>query len=299
MQKTPPSLFDQSRWAHNRDKAAGDFPNFAFMKILAATRLAERLDIVRREFDDILDYGCHSGQLGQALPKAIRTGKNMRFIQSDVSSVFVKQAAMANPFAAASLVAEGEVLPIGQQSCDAILSALYLHWMNDLPGLLAQMRLALRPDGLLIANLLGGRSLHELRSCLSEAETEICGGMSPRCMPMADIKDMGGLLQRAGFALPVADAETLTITYSDMFSLMRDLRGMGGQNALIGRAPHFTRRDIFRRAAEFYHDRFQNEAGEVTATIELITITGWAPDKAQPRPLAPSQAHARIDKAFD
>jgi hypothetical protein len=117
-------------------------------------------------------------------------------------------------------------------------------------------------------------------------------------MPMADIRDMGGLLQRAGFALPVADAELLTITYPDMFKLMADIRGMGGQNALFGRVPHFTRRQIFMRAAEIYQDRFTNEDGQITASIELITLTGWAPDASQPRPLARGSANTSFDAAF-
>jgi SAM-dependent methyltransferase len=222
-------------------------------------------------------------------------------IISDHSAAFLNLAAQfvpTNAKAVESVLCEGEHLPVTPQSCDLVLSALYLHWMNDLPGLLAQMRLALRPDGLACVNLLGGRSLHELRACLSEAESEISGGVSPRCMPMADIRDMGGLLQRAGFALPVADAELLTITYPDMFKLMADLRGMGGQNALFGRLPHFTRRQIFIRAAEIYQDRFTNEDGQITASIELITLTGWAPDASQPRPLARGSANTSFDAAF-
>ena len=145
----------------------------------------------------------------------------------------------------------------------------------------------------------GGRSLTELRGCLAEAEAEICGGISPRVMPMADIRDIGGLLQRAGFALPVADSELLSVTYPDMFRLMADLRAMGGQNCLIGRVSHFTPRSVFMRAAALYQEKFSDPSGQITASIELITLTGWAPDASQPKPLRPGSATQRLAAALD
>ena len=213
----------------------------------------------------------------------------MHLTQTDASALFVQQAASASLFAQASLVMTDELLPVEQASCDAVLSSLYLHWMNDLPGMLTQIRLALRPDGLFLAVLLG-RSLTELRGCLAEAETELCGGLSPRVTPMADIRDLGSLLQRAGFALPVADAEMLTITYPDMFRMMADLRAMGGQNCLIGRAGHCItpRAAVFLRAAELYQQKYSDASGQITASVELITLTGWAPDASQPKPLGSS-----------
>ena len=301
MPEQTPQIFNHQAWIAQRNRAAASFGAFEFLKKLAAERLAERLQIVRRDFIDILDFGCHTGQVSRALQEVLAPKAPYHLTISDHSAAFLNLAAQfvpANAKAVESALCEGEHLPVALQSCDLVLSALYLHWMNDLPGLLAQMRLALRPDGLACVNLLGGRSLHELRACLSEAESEISGGVSPRCMPMADIRDMGGLLQRAGFALPVADAELLTITYPDMFKLMADIRGMGGQNALFGRVPHFTRRQIFMRAAEIYQDRFTNEDGQITASIELITLTGWAPDASQPRPLARGSANTSFDAAF-
>lgn len=301
MPEQPPHIFNHQLWIAQRNRAAAGFGGFEFLKKLAAERLAERLQIVRRDFIDILDFGCHTGQMGRALQSVLEHKTPYHLTISDHSTAFLNLAAQFTPVnavAVKSVLCEGEHLPVAPQSCDLILSALYLHWMNDLPGLLAQMRLALRPDGLAFVNLLGGRSLSELRACLSEAESEISGGVSPRCMPMADIRDMGGLLQRAGFALPVADAELLTITYPNMFKLMADIRGMGGQNALFGKLPHFTRRQIFIRAAEIYHDRFVNEEGQITASIELITLTGWAPDASQPRPLARGSATTSFDAAF-
>ena len=303
MPEQPPKIFDHDRWIKQRNKAAAGFSEFEFLKKLATDRLAERLQIVRRSFSDILDYGCHTGHIARALPDMLNQSEPYQLIQADHSSAFVKLAASQIPPDNAqnsrAVICTHETLPVGGQSCDLILSALYLHWMNDLPGILSQMRLALRPDGLACVNLLGGRSLTELRACLSEAESEISGGVSPRCMPMADIRDMGSLLQRAGFALPVADAELLTVTYSDMFKLLADLRGMGGQNAMYGKLPHFTRRQIFMRAAEIYHQRFSTEDGQITASIELITLTGWAPDASQPRPLARGSATTSFDVAFD
>ena len=298
MEQTPPQIFDPTVWRYNRTRAAGGYAESAFLKELASARLAERLEIVRRAFTDILDLGCHTGQMGAALPSRLRS-PSLVYIQTDSAPGFVARAAAANDFAKDSPVMTDELLPVQAASCDAVLSSLYLHWMNDLPGMLSQIRLALRSDGLFLANLLGGRSLNELRGCLAEAETEICGGISPRVMPMADIRDVGGLLQRAGFALPVADAELLTITYPDMFRLMADLRAMGGQNCLVGRVNHFTPRSVFMRAAELYQQKFSDSSGQITASIELITLTGWAPDASQPKPLRPGSASQRLAAALD
>lgn len=298
MVQTPPQIFNAARWQQNRDRAARTgFAEAAFLKELACARLAERLELVRRDFTDILDLGCHSGQMGAALPPQFQA-RDLRFSQADPSAVFVQQAAQANPFAQNSYLMTDELLPVELASCDAVLSSLYLHWMNDLPGMLKQIRLALRPDGLFLAVLLGGRSLTELRGCLAEAETEICGGISPRVMPMADIRDLGSLLQRAGFALPVADAEMLTITYPDMFRLMADVRAMGGQNCLFGRVGHFTPRAVFLRAAELYQQKYTDASGQITASIELITLTGWAPDASQQKPLRPGSATTRLADAL-
>jgi len=297
MVQTPPKIFDKLAWQYNRERAATCFAKNAFLKELACARLAERLELVRRNFKDILDVGCHSGQMGAALPARFRD-QPIKLTQTDPSDTFIQQARAANPSAQKNLLMSNEVLPVAPASCDAVLSALFLHWMNDLPGMLSQIRLALRPDGLLLANLLGGRSLTELRGCLAEAETDICGGISPRCMPMADIRDLGSLLQRAGFTLPVADAELVTITYPDMFRLMEDIRAMGGQNCLIGRITSFTPRAVFMRAAALYQEKFTDAAGKIKVTVELITLTGWSPDTSQPQPLRPGSAANRLAEAL-
>ena len=297
MVQIPPQIFDRSAWQHNRNRAAASYKKTAFLKELACARLAERLELVRRDFTDILDLGCHGGQMGAALPTRFDK-QHLKFTQVDPSAAFIQQARLANPFVQKNLVMSDDILPIAPASCDAVLSAMFLHWMNDLPGMLSQICLALRPDGLLLTNLLGGRTLSEMRGCLAEAETEICGGISPRCMPMADIRDLGSLLQRAGFALPVADAELLTVTYPDMFRLMADIRAMGGQNCLFGRISNFTPRAVFMRAAALYQEKFAHSGGQIKVTVELITLTGWAPDTSQPQPLRPSSAANQFAEAL-
>lgn len=297
MAQTPQQLFDRSAWQQNRERAATDYAKVAFLKELACARLAERLEMIRRDFTDILDLGCHGGQMAAALPARFNE-QPLKLTQTDPSVDFIQQASLANPSVQNNLVMSDDILPVGPASCDAVLSALYLHWMNDLPGMLSQIRVALRPDGLLLANLLGGRSLTELRCCLAEAENEICGGISPRCMPMADIRDLGSLLQRTGFAMPVADSELVTVSYPDMFRLMADIRAMGGQNSLIGRINHFTPRTVFMRAAELYQQKFSVSDDQIKVTIELVTLTGWAPDSSQPQPLRPGSAANRLADAL-
>jgi len=297
MVQPPIQIFDRSAWQHNRDRAAANYEKTAFLKEMACARLVERLELVRRDFTDILDLGCHGGQMGAALSARFHE-QPVKFTQTDPSTAFIKQARAVNPSAQKNLVMSDDILPIAPASCDAVFSAMFLHWMNDLPGILSQICLALRPDGLLLANLLGGRSLTELRGCLAEAESEICGGISPRCMPMADIRELGSLLQRAGFALPVVDAELVTVTYPDMFRLMADIRAMGGQNCLVGRISHFTPRAVFMRAAELYQEKFKHPSGQIKVTVELITLTGWAPDINQPQPLRPGSATHRLAESL-
>ncbi|MEC8765024.1 MAG: methyltransferase domain-containing protein, partial [Pseudomonadota bacterium] len=203
---------------------------------------------------------------------------------------FAAMAAAAGP----ALASEYDRLPFAEGSFDAVFSCLMLHWVDDLPGVMAQIRRLLKPDGLCLVNLLGGATLTELRASLLEAEQEIYGGAGPRTAPMADIRDVGGLLGRAGLALPVADADRLTITYPDMFRLMADLRGMGEQNALLGRRRTPTARRMFLRAAEIYHDRFAGPDGRIPASFEIITLTGWAPHESQQTPLRPGSAAHRL-----
>jgi SAM-dependent methyltransferase len=194
-------------------------------------------------------------------------------------------------------VADGDLLDLQPASHDLAIHALCLHWASDPVGQLVQCRRALRPDGWMIALLFGGQTLHELRACLGQAEADVTGGLSPRVLPMGEIRDLGGLMQRAGFGLPVADSFTTTVRYRDAFHLMRDLRAMGEGNAMAARLRRPTRRAVFPRAAELYQ-RLQGEDGLVPATFEIVVLTGWAPHDSQQKPLRPGSAVNRLADAL-
>ena len=196
-------------------------------------------------------------------------------------------------------VADDDLLSLDQGAHDLVIHALSLHWANDPVGQLVQCRHALRPDGLFLGLMFGGQTLHELRTCLAEAETEVTGGLSPRVLPMGEIRDLGGLLQRAGFALPVADSFTKTVRYRDALHLMRDLRQMGEGNALAARLRHPTRRAVLLRAAEMYQAQYADAEGRIAATFEIICLTGWAPADSQPKPLKPGSAAQRLADALN
>lgn len=196
------------------------------------------------------------------------------------------------------IIPDTETLTVEPAAHDLILHAMALHWSNDPVGQLIQCRRALRPDGLFIAVCFGGQTLHELRSCLAQAETDVTGGLSPRIAPMGELRDLGGLLQRAGLALPVADVQTLTVSYADIWALMRDLRAMGEGNALSTRLRRPTRRAVFEQAATLYQQHFAAEDGRITATFDLTFLTGWAPSAEQPQPLRPGSAQQRLADAL-
>ena len=198
----------------------------------------------------------------------------------------------------ARAVAEGDALEFGPGAWDLIVHALCLHWSNDPLGQLIQSRRALRPDGLFLAVLFGGRTLHELRSCLAQAESDLSGGLSPRVIPMGEIRDLGALLQRAEFAMPVADSVPVTATYASALHLMRELRMMGEANAMQARTRRPTRRSVVLRACEIYDSAFGGADGRVPATFELIVLTGWAPSQDQPRPCRPGSAKTRLADAL-
>jgi hypothetical protein len=198
----------------------------------------------------------------------------------------------------APTIPDTETLPVNEAVHDLLIHDLSLHWANDLVGQLVQSRIALAPDGLFIGTLFGGQTLHQLRTCLAEAESRLTGGLSPRIAPMGEIRDLGGLLQRAGFALPVADSDTVNISYADAFALMRDLRAMGEANALHSRLRHPTRRHVLQHAAGLYAQHFTGADGRITATFEVVTLTGWAPAASQQQPLRPGSATARLADAL-
>ncbi len=197
------------------------------------------------------------------------------------------------------VVGEGETLALTPGGHDLVIHALGLHWANDPVGQLVQCRYALRPDGLVMAPLFGGQTLHELRSALAQAEVEVTGGLSPRVLPMGEIRDLGALLQRAGLALPVADSFTQEVLYRDLFHLLEDLRAMGEANALAARLRRPTRRGIFLRAAEIYAETWGRPDGRIPATFEIVVLTGWAPDPSQQQPLRPGSAAHRLAEALN
>lgn len=285
MDEHQPGLFDFAALGARRDRAMRlGFPNGAdFLWREVAGLLADRLSEVTRRFPRIAVIGTGAGAIAAALPKAELT-------QLDPSP------AMAA--AAGARVLTSEALPLAEGSLDLAVSALLMHALNDPVGHLIQLRRALRPDGLLLAALFGGRTLHELRASLAEAEAECEGGLSPRVAPMAEIRDLGALLQRAGFAMPVADAERLSVTYATPLHLMRELRAMGETNILSARRRQPLRRATLMRACEIYSRHFAAPRGRVRATFEIVFLTGWAPAPDQPQPLRPGSAKARLADAL-
>lgn len=201
-------------------------------------------------------------------------------------------------FPAARIVADDEVLALEPGAHDLVIHGLAMHWAADPVGQLVQCRRALQPDGLFIGVLYGGRTLFELRAALAEAEAAVTGGLSPRVLPMGEIRDLGALMQRAGFALPVADSLTWAVSYRDTLQLMDDLRAMGEGNALAGRRRSFTPRGVFAEAERIYREAFGTEDGRIPATFETIVLTGWAPDESQQKPLRPGSAAARLADAL-
>lgn len=195
-------------------------------------------------------------------------------------------------------IIDDEYLPLRERGCDLILSMLNLQFANDLPGMLTQARRALRPDGLFLGALIGGDSLHELRTCLAEAELEICGGLSPRVSPFAEIRDLGNLLQRAGFALPVTDKDRLTVRYGSLTDLVRDLRAMAATNILSDRRAVCPPRMLFPMAAKLYAEKFADPDGRLRATFDIIWLSGWAPHASQQQPLKPGSARVRLADAL-
>ncbi|MCP4329172.1 MAG: methyltransferase domain-containing protein [Alphaproteobacteria bacterium] len=283
-------VFDRAVVRRHRRRAAACLASHDFLIREIAERLADRLVDVKRRFPLALDVGCHSGQIGGVLHGR---GGIDTLIQTDLA------VEMAERASGLRVAADEEFMPFADHSLDLVLSNLSLHWVNDLPGALIQIRRMLRPDGLFLASLLGGETLHELRSALLDAELKVSGGAAPRVSPFADVRDAGGLLQRAGFALPVVDTDTVTVTYADAMALMRDLRGMGETSAVRERPLGFTRRDVLARAAAIYATQFGDAAGRIRATFQVIYLTGWAPDiESQQQPLRPGSARTRLADAL-
>jgi NADH dehydrogenase [ubiquinone] 1 alpha subcomplex assembly factor 5 len=287
-----PAVFDRGLLRARRDRAAGGLASFDFLIREVADRLLDRLEDVRRRFPLALDLGCHTGQVARALAAAGGRAGIGTLVQMDLSPAMVGRAEGLR------VVGDEEALPFGPDRFDLALSAFSLHWTNDLPGALAQVRHALKPDGLLLAALPGGTSLGELREALMRAEIELEGGASPRISPFADVRDAGMLLQRAGFALPVVAVDSVAVTYDNALALLRDLRGMGEANALADRSRRPLRRATLLRAAEIYQETFADDRGRVPATFQILFLTAWKPHPTQPQPLRRGSGQVNLARAL-
>lgn len=271
-----PVIFNRSHLHRQRQRAAAQFATYRFLHDWCEQEILDRLTLIRRDFPVTAFL---SSRASPSFRQSLEKLKN-------VSENKITELSLA------------EVIDLDTASTDLIISIFDLHTINDLPGVLVQIRRALKPDGLFIACLPGGETLYELRAVLMESELNIYGGASPHVFPFADKQQMGALLQRAGFALPVVDSDILTVAYRDLFHLLQDLRGMGEGNAIAERRKNFMGKRFFPLADEIYREKFPDEGGKIAATFEIISLIGWAPHASQPKPLAPGSAQHSLKDAL-
>jgi SAM-dependent methyltransferase len=282
-----PVIFDRALIRRRRARAVALGPA-TFLLDRVAEDLAERLAAVLRRFDLAVDLGTPGEAVRAALARVGSVGTIVR------ANAVPDRAKAADKF----VIADEEALPFRDGVLDLVVSALALQFVNDLPGVLVQIRRALKPDGLFLAALLGGETLTELRQSFAEAESEVESGASPRVAPFADLRELGALLQRAGFALPVTDIDRVSVRYDTAFNLMADLRRMGATNALVARRRAPLKRATLHRMAEIYAERFADDDGRVRATFEIVWLLGWAPHPDQQQPLKPGSAKTRLADAL-
>jgi len=268
-------IFDRRLLSAKRARAASKFGEADFLFKWVVENLRDRLDVIKRDYEVVAQLG---GRGGAIIDDAVIYDLNTAF--------------------SPDVICDGEFLPFAPQSQDMIISALDMHSINDLPGTLVQIKDALKPDGIFIAAVFGGETLHELRASLSAAEMELRDGISPRVFPFADKQEFGALLQRAGFALPVVDSEIVTVTYEHIFKLMSDIRGMGESNVIAARDKRYVGRDFFMKAAQHYAENFAESDGRISASFEIIFLIGWAPHESQQKPLQPGSAENRLADAL-
>ncbi|MDX8478950.1 methyltransferase domain-containing protein [Mesorhizobium sp. VK24D] len=277
-------LIDTELWlARKRRALAHPVEGADFLMRRAAEDLADRLGAVERRFGKAAALFCQTSAAAEVLAKS---GKVADIVRVETDSAFLA--------GEAGLVVPPETVPFEAESLDLAVSLLSLQTMNDVPGVLAQIRRALKPDGLFLGALAGAGTLSELRESLLAAETELHGGASPRVLPFTDVRDAGALLQRAGLALPVADVETVTVRYDSLFGLVADLRAMGETSPLVDRSRRPATRRLFARAAEIYAERFSDPDGRVRASFSIVWMSGWAPDASQQKPLKPGSAKVSL-----
>jgi SAM-dependent methyltransferase len=282
-------LFDRRLLRARRARFAPEIATHEFLLAQVAREITERVELMLRPFPLALDLGAYHGLLGRSIAELSSVG-------AVIHAESVPEFAVLCP--PPSLVCDEDLLPFKQPSFNLIVSGLALHRVNDLPGALIQIRRALHADGLFVAALLGARALVELRQALIEAEAETQGGASPRVAPFGDVRDYGALLQRAGFALPVADTETLTVHYASPRELMREVRALGGGNVLLARSRAPLSRKTLERAEDVYRERHATADGRVSATFEIVYLSGWGPDASQQQPLKPGSAAQRLADAL-
>jgi SAM-dependent methyltransferase len=292
-----PIIFDRGLLRGRRRRAAALGPA-DFLLARVAQDVGDRLAAVLRRFDLAVDLATP----GEAVRRALAaSGKVGAIIAADALAHSVsggRDQVAADAAGSLAVAADEEALPFGDAALDLVVSALALQFVNDLPGALIQIRRALKPDGLFLAALVGGDTLTELRQSFAAAEAEVENGVSPRVAPFADLRDLGGLLQRAGFALPVTDVDRLTVRYASPLALMHDLRRMGATNALVARSRRPLKRATLARLMEIYQARFADPDGRIRATFDIVWLSGWAPHESQQQPLRPGSAQARLADAL-
>jgi SAM-dependent methyltransferase len=282
-------LFDRKLLRKRRARFAHEVEARSFLLDHVAREIAERVELMLRPFPLAVDLGAYHGTLGKRVAGLPSVGTMLY-----AESVLAFAAMCPRP----ALVCDEDALPFKEASLNLVVSGLALHRVNDLPGALIQIRRALSPDGLFMAALLGAGALVELRQVLVEAEAETEGGASPRVAPFGDLRDYGALLQRAGFALPVTDSETLSLSYADPREVMREVRALGGGNVLLARSRKPLARHTLKRAEQLYRERYGTADGSVKASFEIVYLSGWAPDPSQQKPLRPGSAAQRLADAL-
>ncbi len=278
-------VFNRDIVRQRRERAANKFSEHAFLTQEISSHLIDNLKDIKRSYDHILNMNVAIDQNDPAF-------KNNLVVNQDLS------VAMLAGKPGFSVQADEEFFPFKNSSFDLILSCLTLHWVNDLPGSLSQIHRCLKPDGLFMAAIYGGETLHELRSAMMKAETNIRGGVSPHISPFVDVRDAGTLMQRAGFSLPVVNTERITVTYPDAFALMKELKAMGENNALINRYKGLSSKQMMLETAKIYHDQFANEKGRIPATFDIIYLQGWFPHESQQKPLKPGSGQMSLKDAL-
>ncbi|ESQ77140.1 methyltransferase domain-containing protein [Asticcacaulis sp. AC402] len=293
MSDSPPHLFDRRLLVARRNRAARGFAQAHFLRQRAIEDTLMTLSAINRQFDLALELGAGDGGFGRALADMPVAAKVGLLIESDLSPRLSAQ--QSGP---ARVILDEEQLPFGDDRLNLVVSTLALHTVNDLPGVLVQIRRALKPDGLFIGTLFGGETLKELRGCLMEAEIEIRGGYGPRIAPFAEGADLIDLLKRTAFQMPVVDSDRVTVSYEHPLRLMADLRAMAESNILYDRPRKGLNRALLQKTTELYFERFADDEGRINATFEIITLSGWKAHESQQKPLRPGSAKTRLADAL-